>query len=112
MDVGNSRCRNRVPLDLPMPNFACDNVSNNRSRASLRLPFDLTTESSENCNIANNGSRLPDFLSDGHIFGPDSSSHNDTSSSTLCNNVNMPPNADERTSVFMVVDMFIVIYFT
>jgi hypothetical protein len=101
------RGRNRVPLDLPVPVFAaCNNSSNDRSRTGSRLPFDLTTDSSEN-NIASNGSRLPDFLSDGHIFGPDSSqnmpnrptsSHNDS--------ISVPRDLEERTSVSMVRNVY------
>lgn len=98
------RCRNREPLDLPMPNFLCNNSSNDRSEAGLRLPCDLTTDSGEN-NVGSNSNRLPDFLSDGHIFGPDNNSpHNMPTTSQ--NHIDMPQDL-ERISVSMVINEFV-----
>lgn len=69
--------RNRIPLDLPVPNFIPNDETQPQPGPSL--PFDLTTGASgvacasevrspAETELPNTG-RLPDFLSDGHIVG-------------------------------------------
>ncbi|XP_065213680.1 uncharacterized protein LOC135840872 [Planococcus citri] len=103
--ASNRSNRNRIPLDLPVPNFLSDEP--HPAQASS-LPFDLTTQTgnASACGdvrspieLAASGGRLPDFLSDGHILGHGASRHRDPRIITNDNGSSVDSNLERRNLI-------------